>query len=162
MTNFVLSGPNATIEIDHVGVTIKHSLTRREKKIAWSDVGGVHLEAGNWLTRPKLFVITKKEAAFLRSNFRLLQGAAGGEAAEWFIVVPMGQDQQFAALKDEILRRASGVTTSAFQPGEGVLVAWTDGQHYAARLRAVQGTQLLVAFPNGTEHWVGHEHVSRA
>jgi hypothetical protein len=169
MNDFVLSGANATISLTHAGVTIKHALTRREKTIAWSDVGGVHLEPGNWLTRPKLFVITKREAQFAGSNFSLLRGAAGKEAAQWFVVVPLGQDERFAALKDEIIRRvvhaktnAGAIEASAFQPGDGVLVAWSDGQRYAASLRAVEGAQLLVAFPNGSEHWVAREHVSRA
>ena len=163
MNHFVLSGVNATIALSQSGVTIKHSLTRREKTIAWNDVGGVHLEPGNWLTRPKLFVITKKEAAFAGSDFTILQRAAGSEAAEWFVVVPMGQDSQFAALKDEILRRASSaIVASALRPGDEILVAWSDGQRYAASVRAVHGAQILVAFPNGTEHWVAPEHVSRA
>jgi hypothetical protein len=163
MNNFSLSGMNATIAISRAGVTIKQTITRREKTIAWDDIGGVHLDPGNWLKRPKLFVITKKEAAFVSSDFKILQHAAGSEVADWFVVVPMGQDAHFAALKEEILRRASAAAvTKALQPGDGVLVAWSDGQRYAASVRAVEGAQVLVAFPNGSEHWIAPEHVSRA
>jgi len=167
MQGFTLSGVSATITLDDNGVTIKHSLTRRSKTIAWTDIGGVHIQAGSFLTRPKLFVVSKREAAYANSDFRLLKDMAGSEAADWFVVVPMGQDQHFAALKDEIVRRATQDILAAngigpsMSPGDAVLVAWSDGQRYSASLRALHGKQALVVFPNGSEQWVGREHVSR-
>jgi hypothetical protein len=91
----------------------------------------------------------------------------GSEAADWFVVVPMGQDQHFAALKDEIVRRATQEIMAAngyapsMSPGDAVFVAWSDGQRYSASLRAIHGKQALVAFPNGSEQRVDREYVSR-
>lgn len=167
MSDVTLSGTNATISLHQGGVTIKHSLTRREKTIAWNDVGGACIKPGTFLTRPKLVVMTKREVAYANSNFEVLKDAAGTQVAEWFVVVPMGQDQHFAALKDEIVRRVTQDVMAAhgyapsMSPGDTVLVAWSDGQRYPANLRALHGAQALVAFPNGSEQWVGREHVSR-
>jgi hypothetical protein len=47
-----------------------------------------------------------------------------------------------------------------FGPGALVLVHWSDGNRYPGTVLQVAGTQLLVSFPNGQQHWVEMKYVS--
>jgi len=47
-----------------------------------------------------------------------------------------------------------------FGPGALVLVHWADGNRYPGTVLQVAGTQLLVSFPNGQQHWVDMKYVS--
>jgi hypothetical protein len=47
-------------------------------------------------------------------------------------------------------------------PGAKVLVQWADGNRYPGTVMQVAGTQLLVAFPNGQQHWIDARYVSPA
>jgi hypothetical protein len=47
-----------------------------------------------------------------------------------------------------------------FAPGTVVLVQWADGNRYPGTVLQASGTQLLVAFPNGQQHWVDARYVS--
>lgn len=163
-----ISGPNATVTVEEKSVTIQHKLTRRKKTIAYADIGGVTIKEGNWLTRPKLFVLTKTEVAFATSGVKVLQRAVDPD--EWYVVVGVGQDAAFEALRSEICRRAGvarGLLPSQSPPapwsiGDGVMVQWSDGNRYPARVNAVDAARALVAFPSGQQHWVPNEHLSRS
>jgi hypothetical protein len=39
-------------------------------------------------------------------------------------------------------------------------VHWADGNRYPGTVLQVAGTQLLVSFPNGQQHWVDLKYVS--
>lgn len=47
-----------------------------------------------------------------------------------------------------------------FGPGALVLVHWSDGNRYPGTVLQIAGTQLLVSFPNGQQHWVDMKYVS--
>ncbi len=47
-----------------------------------------------------------------------------------------------------------------FGPGALVLVHWSDGNRYPGTVLQVAGTQILVSFPNGQQHWVDAKYVS--
>jgi len=47
-----------------------------------------------------------------------------------------------------------------FPPGTMVLVHWSDGNRYPGTVLQASGAQLLVAFPNGQQHWVDVRYVS--
>lgn len=47
-----------------------------------------------------------------------------------------------------------------FGPGALVLVHWSDGNRYPGTVLQVAGTQVLVSFPNGQQHWVDTKYVS--
>jgi len=47
-----------------------------------------------------------------------------------------------------------------FGPGALVLVHWSDGNRYPGTVLQVVGSQLLVSFPNGQQHWVDMKYVS--
>ena len=47
-----------------------------------------------------------------------------------------------------------------FGPGALVLVHWSDGNRYPGTVLQSAGTQLLVSFPNGQQHWVDVKYVS--
>jgi hypothetical protein len=47
-----------------------------------------------------------------------------------------------------------------FGPGALVLVKWADGNRYPGTVLQVAGTQLLVSFPDGQQHWVDMKYVS--
>ncbi len=47
-----------------------------------------------------------------------------------------------------------------YVPGGMVLVQWSNGQRYAGTVLQVSGSQVLVTFPNGAQHWVDSMYVS--
>jgi hypothetical protein len=47
-----------------------------------------------------------------------------------------------------------------FGPGALVLVHWSDGNRYPGTVLQAAGTQVLVSFPNGQQHWVDMKYVS--
>ncbi len=47
-----------------------------------------------------------------------------------------------------------------FPPGTMVLVHWSNGNRYPGTVLQASGGQLLVAFPNGQQHWVDVRYVS--
>lgn len=47
-------------------------------------------------------------------------------------------------------------------PGMAVRVRWANGQKYPGTVWQVQGTQVLVAFPDGQRHWVEIGFVERS
>ena len=47
-----------------------------------------------------------------------------------------------------------------FGPGALVLVHWSDGNRYPGTVLQAAGTQVLVSFPNGQQHWVDTKYVS--
>jgi hypothetical protein len=158
-----VAGTNGTVTLDASGVTIRNNLFGRTKSFAWADVGGAAIQPGNWLTRPRLVVLSRAELVMAQSGVNIFERYAGGQAAEWLIVVPAGREHEFEALKSEINRRvASEVTAELFAPGVRVLVAWTDGQRYAGTLAAVEPNQMLVVFPNGAQHWVPRAQITSA
>ncbi|MFI5300197.1 MAG: PH domain-containing protein [Polyangiales bacterium] len=101
---------NATVRIDEAGVTIVNKLFGRTKTIAWSDVGAIHIEKGTWLTRPKLFAMTRAEVAFSASGVRLLQRAAASQSSEWMVV---GDAKTLEAIRDAVERRLHPAAASA-------------------------------------------------
>jgi hypothetical protein len=48
-----------------------------------------------------------------------------------------------------------------YPPGSMVLVHWSNGQRYPGTVLQVAGTQVLVTFPNGQQHWVDMQYVSK-
>jgi hypothetical protein len=147
MTNVV--GMNAIVTIDEGGVTITpthgvHGGTTRT--IAWADVGGVTIAPAAFGARPKLMIAEK------------------GGTPPSMVIVPVGKDEEFAALKAEMVRRVVGAGAPLLQPGDSVLVAngVDEGRRDSASLRAVHGTHLLVTLEDGTDRWVAREDVTRA
>lgn len=47
-----------------------------------------------------------------------------------------------------------------YMPGTMVLVHWSNGNRYPGTILQVSGAQVLVAFPNGQQHWVDVRYVS--
>jgi hypothetical protein len=47
-----------------------------------------------------------------------------------------------------------------FPPGSRVHVTWSNGQRYPATVGQVSGTQCLVVFPDGQQHWVEMQFLS--
>jgi hypothetical protein len=161
MQAFSLTGTNGTVTLDANGVTIEHRIFGRTKSIPWQNLAGATIKKGNWLTRPKLVVLTKAEQRFATSNAELLKNAASDEIDAWAIAIPMGEDAQWEGLKSAINQVLAGHLRE-LAPGERVLVQWSDGQKYIASLAAIEPQQMLVVFPNGTQNWVPREHVQRA
>lgn len=52
------------------------------------------------------------------------------------------------------------VPQANLHPGTMVLVYWANGQRYHGTVLQASGTQVLVAFPNGQQHWVDMRYVS--
>jgi len=158
-----VAGTNGSVTLDETGVTITNNLFGRRKALSWAYVGGATIQPGNWLTRPRLVVLSRAEVMMAQSGAKLLEKHVGGEIADWFVVVPAGREAEFEAVKSEINRRVAAVVTAqAWTPGGKVLVAWSDGQRYAGTLAAVEPHQMLIVFPNGAQHWVPRDHVSLA
>jgi hypothetical protein len=53
-----------------------------------------------------------------------------------------------------------GYQTFGYVPGSRVLVTWSTGQRYPATIQQVTGTQCLVLFPDGQQHWVEMQYVA--
>lgn len=136
-------GVNATIMLDDESVTIVQAHGGGTKTIAWGAIGGVTIAPATFGARPKLVVAEK------------------GSSSPAFVIVPMGKDAEFAALKAEMVRRVVGAGAPLFQPGDAVLVE-TDGRRDSASLRAVHGTHLLVTLEDGTDRWVERADVTHA
>jgi hypothetical protein len=136
-------GVNAFVMLDDAGVTITQVHGGAMKTIAWSDVGGVTIAPAAFGARPKLVVAEK------------------GGATPSTVIVPVGKDEDFAALKAEMVRRVVGAGAPLFQPGDAVVVS-NGGRRDSASLRAVHGTHLLVTLEDGTDRWVEREDVSRS
>jgi hypothetical protein len=47
-----------------------------------------------------------------------------------------------------------------FAPGARVHVTWSNGQRYPATVNQVSGSQCLVVFPDGQQHWVEMQYLS--
>lgn len=141
MTNVV--GMNAIVALDDGGVTVTQVHGGATKTIAWTEVGGVTIAPAAFGARPKLVIAAK----------------GGGEPV--MVIVPMGKDEDFAALKAEMVRRVVGAGAPLLQPGDAVLVA-NAGRRDSASLRAVHGTHLLVTLEDGTDRWVERDEVTRA
>lgn len=141
MTNVV--GMNAIVSLADDGVTISQIRGDDARTIRWGDVGGVTIAPAPFGARPKLVIAEK------------------GGAAPSTVIVPVGKDEEFAALKAEMVRRVVGTGAPLFQPGDSVVVA-ADGRRDSASLRAVHGTHLLVTLEDGTDRWVERDEVTRA
>ena len=50
----------------------------------------------------------------------------------------------------------------SFNPGTPVLVQWNDGNKYDAQVVQVQGTHVLVGFPNGQQQWIEQQYLELA
>jgi len=47
-----------------------------------------------------------------------------------------------------------------YPPGTRVQVTWSNGQRYPATVQQISGTQCLVLFPDGQQHWVEMQYVA--
>jgi len=54
----------------------------------------------------------------------------------------------------------SAPAANPYMPGVMVLVQWSNGQRYAGTVLQTSGSQVLVTFPNGQQHWVDVKYVS--
>ena len=50
----------------------------------------------------------------------------------------------------------------AYVPGSRVTVTWSNGGRYPGTVQQVAGTQCLVVFPDGQQHWVEMQYVAPA
>jgi hypothetical protein len=50
----------------------------------------------------------------------------------------------------------------SYAPGSRVSVTWSDGRRYPGTIQHVSGTQCLVVFPDGQQHWVPMQVVAPA
>lgn len=48
----------------------------------------------------------------------------------------------------------------AYAPGSRVQVTWSNGQRYPATINQMSGSQCLVVFPDGQQHWVDVQYLS--
>lgn len=55
-----------------------------------------------------------------------------------------------------------GAPTFGYPPGARVNVTWSNGQRYPATVSQVSGTQCLVIFPDGQQHWVEMQYLTPA
>jgi hypothetical protein len=53
-----------------------------------------------------------------------------------------------------------GFAPAGYVPGARVQVTWSNGQRYPATVSQVAGTQCLVVFPDGQQHWVESHFLS--
>lgn len=53
-----------------------------------------------------------------------------------------------------------GYPTYGYPPGTRVLVTWSTGQRFPATVQQVTGTQCLVLFPDGQQHWVDMQYIA--
>jgi hypothetical protein len=136
-------GMNAIVTLDDAGVTMSQVHGGATKTIAWSNVGGVSIAPAAFGARPKLVIAEK------------------GGVAPSTVIVPVGKDEEFAALKAEMVRRVVGAGAPLFQPGDPVVVS-NGGRRDSASLRAVHGTHLLVTLEDGTDRWVERDDVRHA
>lgn len=49
-----------------------------------------------------------------------------------------------------------------YAPGSRVNVTWSNGQRYPGTVHQVSGSQCLVMFPDGQQHWVEMQYVAPA
>lgn len=49
---------------------------------------------------------------------------------------------------------------AGYAPGARVNVTWSNGQRYPATVSQISGTQCLVIFPDGQQHWVEMQYLS--
>jgi len=49
-----------------------------------------------------------------------------------------------------------------YAPGTRVQVTWSNGHRYPATVSQVSGSQCLVVFPDGQQHWVEMQYISPA
>jgi hypothetical protein len=54
----------------------------------------------------------------------------------------------------------SAPAANPYTPGVMVLVQWSNGNRYAGTVLQTSGSQVLVTFPNGQQHWVDVKYVS--
>jgi hypothetical protein len=47
-----------------------------------------------------------------------------------------------------------------YAPGARVNVTWSNGQRYPATVSQVSGSQVLVIFPDGQQHWVEMQYLT--
>jgi hypothetical protein len=47
-----------------------------------------------------------------------------------------------------------------YAPGSRVTVTWSNGQRYPGTVQQVSGTQCLVVFPDGQQHWIEMQYVA--
>jgi hypothetical protein len=47
-----------------------------------------------------------------------------------------------------------------YTPGARVNVTWSNGQRYPAAIAQVSGSQCLVVFPDGQQHWVDMQYLT--
>jgi hypothetical protein len=57
---------------------------------------------------------------------------------------------------------AYGALGFAYVPGSRVTVTWSNGGRYPGTVQQVSGTQCLVVFPDGQQHWVEMQYVAPA
>jgi hypothetical protein len=57
---------------------------------------------------------------------------------------------------------AFGALGFAYVPGSRVTVTWSNGGRYPGTVQQVSGTQCLVVFPDGQQHWVEMQYVAPA
>jgi hypothetical protein len=57
---------------------------------------------------------------------------------------------------------AYGTLGFAYMPGSRVTVTWSNGGRYPGTVQQVSGTQCLVVFPDGQQHWVEMQYVAPA
>ena len=55
-----------------------------------------------------------------------------------------------------------GYGVFGYPPGSRVNVTWSNGQRYPGTVQQVSGTQCLVVFPDGQQHWVEMQYVAPA
>jgi hypothetical protein len=49
-----------------------------------------------------------------------------------------------------------------YAPGSRVTVTWSNGQRYPGTIQQVSGSQCLVVFPDGQQHWVEMQYLAPA
>jgi len=104
--------------------------------------------------------LSKNAAHRLASVLQLLTGIATAARQRWS---SQADAQQFSPQPQ--MGPPMGpppVAPPALAPGSPVLVAWSDGNRYPATVVQMASGQVLCAFPNGQQQWVGSNYVMPA
>ena len=102
MQAFTLNGVNGSVTLDANGVTIVHFIYRKNRALGWQDLAGATIKKGTFFARPKFYVLSNKQLAFVKSDFSLLNEAAAVQMDDWAIFFSTSEEQHWQALLQAI------------------------------------------------------------
>jgi hypothetical protein len=98
MQAFTLNGVNGSVTLDANGVTIVHRIYGKQRHLGWQDLAGATIKKGTFFARPKLYVLSNQQLAFVKSDFSLLNDHAATQMDDWAIFFSTGEEAHWQAL----------------------------------------------------------------